>query len=297
MTVADRLAEDTRIGRAGLTVRSLEETLPFYRDVVGLALHDHTGGRATLGSPERPFLELQEDPHAPDRTNAQAGLYHLAIRVPSRPALGAALERVEDNWHLDGASDHGVSEALYLHDPAHNGIEIYWDRPREEWPTDGQGGVVMETAPLDLDGIRAGSNDGATAPVDTRLGHVHLEVTDISRARQFYVEALGMDVRAQYGTGSLFVAAGDYHHHVGLNTWNGRTEPAARGTTGLAWYEVVVPDARELRRLVNRLLENGVDVVGDAGELEVVDPAGIPIRMRPEVGVVHPDDASAEPSG
>jgi len=297
MSAADGLAPTTRVGRVALTVRSLEETLPFYRDVVGLALHEHTGGSATLGAPDRPLLELFEAPTAQERPPTAAGLYHYAIRVPTRPALGAALERIEANWQLDGASDHGVSEALYLHDPVGNGIEIYWDRPREEWPEDGQGGVAMETAPLDLDAIRRLSNDGATLPVDTVVGHVHLEVTDISAARAFYVDALGMNVRAQYGADALFLAAGDYHHHVGLNTWNGRSEPMSEGTVGLAWYELIVPDASELRRVVNRLLENGVDVRGDVGKLRVEDPSGISIRMQPGVGVASTDDASAERSG
>lgn len=297
MTVDDRLAVDTRLGRLSLTVPSFEETIPFYRDVVGLAIHERTGSRTVLGAPEQPLLELVEDSTARPRNAAEAGLYHYALRVPTRAALGAALERIQDGWQLDGASDHGVSEALYLSDPANNGVEIYWDRPREEWPMDADGQVLMETSPLDLDDVLAASNDGATVPVETDLGHVHLEVTDVGAARDFYVDAFGMGVRAQYSASSLFVAAGDYHHHIGLNTWNGRTEPAGTDSVGLNWFEIIVPDASELRRVVDQLLENGVDVLGEGGELQVVDPAGIPIRLRPAVGVASPDDASAERSG
>jgi len=297
MTDDDRLAADTRLGRLSVTVPSIDETVPFYRDVVGLAIHERSGSRIVLGAPEQPLLELLEDPSASPRRGTEAGLYHYALRVPRRAALGAALERIQGGWQLDGAADHGVSEALYLRDPAENGIEIYWDRPRESWPIDETGQVQMKTSPLDLDAIRAASNNGATVPVDTDLGHVHLEVLDVAAAREFYVDALGMNVRAEYSPSALFVAAGDYHHHVGLNTWNGRTEPAMAGSVGINWFEVVVPDASELRRAVDQLLDHGIDVVGDGGELQVVDPAGIPVRLRPAVGVASPDDASAERSG
>ena len=175
-TNSDTLPQGTRVGRTALRVGDLEEMTGFYRDVVGLAIHERSGSRIVLGAPEQPLLELLEDPSASPRRGTEAGLYHYALRVPRRAALGAALERIQGGWQLDGAADHGVSEALYLRDPAENGIEIYWDRPRESWPIDETGQVQMKTSPLDLDAIRAASNNGATVPVDTDLGHVHLEV-------------------------------------------------------------------------------------------------------------------------
>ena len=270
------LPATARIGRAALRVTDLDGAIGFYRDVVGLAVQDHTPPTATLGAGSTPLVELEHAPDAAPRGN-RAGLFHTAFRVPSRTALGAALDRIRSEWRLDGASDHEVSEALYLTDPEGSGVEIYWDRERPEWPHDADGSVRMDTLPLDLDGVAA-SSDGATgAPPGTTVGHVHLEATDIDAARAFYVDTLGLGVRMDAG-GGVFLAAGDYHHHVGVNTWNGRTEPA--GDRGLAWFEVVVPDDAALARVRERLAAAGVAVAERGGGIAVTDPDGIGVRIR-----------------
>ncbi|GAB3701830.1 VOC family protein [Halorubrum pallidum] len=285
---SDRRRNGARIGRVSLRVADLGETTAFYRDVVGLAVLNRDGDEAVLGVDGTPLLVLRYDPDSPDRSPTDAGLFHAAFRVPSRAALGEALARVRDRWRLDGASDHLVSEALYLADPEGNGVEIYRDRPREEWPTAADGSVAMTTDPLDLDAVAAAAGNGAAGVADrvppgTDVGHVHLEVTALSAFESVYVDGIGFEVR-QSDPDVRFVAADGYHHHVGANTWRGRTAPASG--RGLDWFEVVVPDATALAAVRDRL-----DAVAANGEVEfavddrndgiaITDADGIEVRVR-----------------
>ncbi|WP_128904202.1 VOC family protein [Halorubrum amylolyticum] len=306
----DRLPAGTRIGRVALRVADIDEMTAFYRDVVGLAVLDRGDDRATLGVEGTPLLVLERDPDRPERGRTDAGLFHAAFRVPSRAALGEALARVRNRWRLDGASDHLVSEALYLDDPEGNGVEIYRDRPREEWPVDDDGTVRMATEPLDVRGVAGAAGDSdltERAPPDTDVGHVHLEVTSLSAFEAIYVEGLGFDV-GMTGPDVRFVAAGGYHHHLGANTWRGRTTPAAG--RGLSWFEVVVPDAAALeaaRERLSAVASDGEEIavvdgertsvvdgertsvvdgertsVVDGGEVAVTDADGIEVRVRTE---------------
>jgi len=286
-----RLPAGTRIGRAALRVADLDETAAFYRDVIGLAVLDRDGGdrpTATLGVDGTPLLVLEEASDRPERSRSDAGLFHTAFRVPSRAALGEALARVQDRWRLDGASDHLVSEALYLDDPEGNGVEIYRDRPREEWPVDDDGTVRMATEPLDVQGVAGAAGEASAdlvddAPPGTDVGHVHLEVTSLSAFEAVYVDGLGFEVGTS-GPNVRFVAAGGYHHHLGANTWQGRTTPAAG--RGLAWFEVVVPDAAAPEAIRERLdavaadaaVEFDVDERADG--IAVTDADGIEVRIR-----------------
>ena len=280
----------TRIGRTALRVADLDETTAFYRDVVGLAVLDRDDDRAALGTDGTPLLVLERDPDRPARSRTDAGLFHAAFRVPSRAALG----RVRERWRLDGASDHLVSEALYLDDPEGNGVEIYRDRPREEWPTDEDGSVRMGTEPLDVEGVAAAASAGKRsgsagvvdrAPAGTDVGHVHLEVTSLAAFETVYVDGLGFAVGTS-GPDVRFVAAGGYHHHLGANTWRARTTPAAG--RGLAWFEVVVPDATAVDAIRTRLdavaAESGREfAVEERGDwLAVTDADGIEVRVRSE---------------
>ncbi|MDB9279154.1 VOC family protein [Halorubrum ezzemoulense] len=291
------LPPETRIGRGALRVADLDEAVAFYRDVVGLSVLDRNDGRAALGAGGAPLLVLERDADAPDRERSDAGLFHTAFRVPSRAALGEALARVREGWRLDGASDHLVSEALYLDDPEGNGVEIYRDRPREEWPRTGSGTARMATEPLDIEGVAEAAGDGSDgggvgsaalvdrAPADTDLGHVHLEVTSLSAFEAVYVDGLGF-ATGMSGPDVRFVAAGGYHHHLGANTWRGRTTPA--GGRGLAWFEVVVPDVAALDAVRTRL--DAVAAEGDAefavaerdDGIVVTDTDGIEVRVLTE---------------
>jgi catechol 2,3-dioxygenase len=292
MTEGD-LPASAGIGRVALTVGDLDEAVAFYRDVVGLAVHsrqesategaDGGDGAATLGAAERTLLELRADPEAPERPDSAAGLFHTAFRVPSRAALGDALDRVRERWRLTGASDHLVSEALYLRDPEGNGVEVYCDRPRTEWPTTDDGRVAMTTDPLDLDALATESTGAESVPAGSDVGHVHLEVTTLDSARSFYADALGLTVR-QSMSGALFLAAGEYHHHVGCNVWDGRSTPTEG--RGLAWFDVVVPGealaaVRERFEAAGVAVEAVPDGAGTGG-FAVTDPDGIELRIRPD---------------
>ncbi|WP_396610755.1 VOC family protein [Haloferax sp. S1W] len=276
-TETPTLTDATQLGRVALRVGSLDRVVPFYRDVVGLEVERY-GSRAVHSDGGTPLVVLDEDPDAPPRPGSEAGLFHLAIRVPDRPALGDALARIRDGATLTGASDHLVSEALYLRDPEGNGVEIYRDRPREEWPLKDDGRVAMDTLPLDLESVLADARGEEVAPTGTDLGHVHLEVTDVDRAAEFYTDALGMNLRDDGYPNAAFVAAGGYHHHVGLNHWNGRSDPAS-DARGIEWFEVVVPDADTLTAVRESLQRRGHSVEETDGGLTLTDPDGIGVRL------------------
>lgn len=273
------LPGSAHFGRVGLRVQSLAETLPFYRDIFGLTV-DREGDRATLGVGS-PLIVFTEAPDAPARDETEAGLFHVAVRVPTRAALADALARIQSSdFSLTGASDHLVSEALYLRDPEGNGVEIYRDRPQAAWSMTDDGMVEMQTLPLDLDSLAEDRVGGEHAPSGTDIGHVHLEVTDLDRAEAFYVDRLGFGVRARYGADASFLAAGDYHHHIGLNTWNHREAPRSSESCGLDWFEFVVPAG--FAQLEERLLDDGQPVSQEDGALCVQDPDGITLRLLPE---------------
>jgi catechol 2,3-dioxygenase len=281
--VRDPLDPRARIGAVRIAVADLDRAVAFYEQAIGLSTLESADGIARLGPEgESPILELEPDPGAPPRPPGTTGLFHFAILVPTRGDLAAALRRVSDaGWRFTGASDHLVSEALYLNDPEHNGIEIYRDRPREEWDYDG-GQVRMATIPLNLDAVMADLGDadsGAPMPAQTTMGHVHLNVSDLESTEQFYARGLGLDVTVRGYPGALFLSAGGYHHHVGANTWAGEGAPRPPvGALGLRSYEVVVPEAGELDSLERRLAAAGADVHRDDGGLHSTDPSGSTVR-------------------
>ena len=272
----ETLPAETAVGRVALTVTDAERVAQFYETVVGLVVHDRAGP-VVLGDGHNPLLVLFEDSEAPERTRDEAGLFHTAFRVPDRAALADVLTRVEDEWRLSGASDHLVSEALYCSDPEGNGVEIYRDRPRSVWTETAGGGVEMATEPLDLSALREKVTGASTVPTGTDVGHVHLEGTSLDEARAFYVDALGMGVRTTYD-GALFLAAGDYHHHVGVNVWNRRSTP--RRGRGLAWFELRLPDQEALDRAVDRLSTSGYAVDSTVDGATVDDPMGVTLKLR-----------------
>ena len=271
----------TSLGPVRLTVADSEGMRDFYRDAIGLSELQPEDGVVRLGAEGdtgEAIVELAADPDAPPRPRGTSGLFHLAILVPRRADLARALQRVaEAGWRLSGASDHLVSEALYLSDPEGNGIELYRDRPREEWPIR-DGVLQMDTLPLDLDGVLGElrrEDAEAGMPDGTRIGHVHLNVGDLAAAEAFYSGALGFDVTVRGYPGALFVSAGGYHHHLGLNTWAGEGAPAApQGSRGLRQFEIVLPRGEALAAEVERLREAGFEPAEDEGGTLVTDPSG-----------------------
>ena len=273
------LPAETRIGRTALAVADLAELTGFYRDVVGLAVLERTDDRVVLGAGDTPLLVLESAPDSPGRHSAAAGLYHVAFRVPDRAALGDALDRISDRWQLSGASDHLVSEALYLTDPAGNGVEIYRDRARAEWPDAPDGRVKMATDPLDLESLAADAAGADATPAGTDIGHVHLEVTDLDSFRSFWVDTVGFAETTTY-PGASFVAAGGYHHHLAGNVWHHRSGEA--GGRGLSWFEVVLPDRDSLTALGERLTASPRPVERTESGFRTVDDDGIQVRFRAE---------------
>lgn len=271
-----RLAPGTGMGRVHLRVADPERSLEFYTGALGFEEYRREGGVAALGAGGEELLVLREHPGAGRRPKGTTGLYHYAILVPDRTSLSRSLRRLLGaGWRLWGASDHLVSEALYLDDPDGNGIEIYRDRPRSEWRWDGDT-IHMDTIPLDLDDLLSDTDpDGEQdlLPAGTGIGHIHLHVGDIERARGFYSDVLGFDVTTLWQGAALFVSAGGYHHHVGLNTWAGADAPRAPyDTAGLERFEILVPGTRELEAVSKRLKESGTHFEQHAEEIRTSDP-------------------------
>ena len=275
------------MGPVRLTVADHDRARDFYRDAIGLSELDPSNGAVRMGTgdaSDTPVVEVVGDPDAPPRPRGTSGLFHLAILVPGRPELARAVQRVaEAGWRLTGASDHLVSEALYLSDPEGNGIELYRDRPREQWPVR-DGVLQMDTLPLDLDGVLGElrrEDASAGMPPGTRIGHVHLNVGDLAAAEAFYSGALGFDVTVRAYPGALFVSAGGYHHHLGLNTWAGEGVPhPPSGSRGLREFEIVLPNTASLAAEEDRLREAGFDPAREGDQVGATDPAGNRVVLR-----------------
>lgn len=273
-----RLDPTTAVGPVALTVRDLSRVEAFYTRLLGLTRLAAESDAVALGTAEgRPLITLVAAPDAPAAGRRSPGLYHTAFLLPTRADLGRWLRHTaEVGLRIEGAADHLVSEATYLSDPEGNGIEVYRDRPRMEWPMR-DGRIHMDNAPFDLrgvvaDGDAAGGRYGA-APAGLTVGHVHLKVADIAAARGFYAETLGFDITEDGYPGALFVAAGGYHHHFGLNTWESAGGARVAGASGLRSATVTMP-APARAALADRLAGSGVAVARDGDAFAVTDPSG-----------------------
>jgi catechol 2,3-dioxygenase len=275
----------THMGPVSLRVGDLDRSLEFYEGVLGLERLGNDGAVAVLGAMDGVhLLRLLPVPGARPMPRTAAGLYHFAILVPTRPDLGRALRRLAESGVEIGQADHLVSEALYLSDPDQNGIEIYRDRPRDQWRW-ANGRVQMAVDPLNLREILAeGDRDprpAAGLPAGTRMGHVHLQVSDTGQAANFYNGLLGFDLTAQM-PGAVFASAGGYHHHLGLNSWSSRGgAPAPAGSAGLESFVIQVPSAAERDRLEARLSAVGYPTSQAEGLLSVRDPWNVEVLVSP----------------
>jgi catechol 2,3-dioxygenase len=266
------------MGPVHLTVAELERSLAYYTKTIGLETLEHGSGQASLGSPGRELLVLVEEPGA-GSSDRYTGLYHFALLVPERPDLARWLAHAaRDHVSLTGLSDHAVSEAIYLRDPDGHGIEIYADRPREQW--EGRVGARMTTLPLDVENLLGELTDPATAPFDglsagTIMGHVHLKVAEIPASVAFYRDVIGFGLIVELRAQAAFLSAGGYHHHLGANTWESSgAAPAPVGTASLRHATIVLPDAAERDRVVARVEAAG-QYIADAGGAPLVrDPSG-----------------------
>lgn len=275
------------LGEVKLKVSQLEKSIQFYTEVVGmkvLQLDEANRTASFTADGEHTLLILEEVANAivPQR-RSHAGLYHFAILLPNRRSLSLALRNlIQSGIHI-GQADHLVSEALYIEDLDHNGIEIYADRPREQWRRDSGGNYVMASDPLDWEGLLAES-EGLSwngLPQGTVIGHIHLHVGDLRIARAFYEGKLGFDVVGDYAQMSaVFVSAGGYHHHIGMNIWAGvgAVLPPAR-SVGLSYFTVVFPSASSRETTLGHLRSAGVDVSAQGNAYVVHDPSGITIHL------------------
>jgi catechol 2,3-dioxygenase len=285
---------DMKMGPPTLRVKDLQKQLLFYENILGLQVNRRyeTGDNletVDLGfkgkfTYKEPLLILKHDPNAKQIMHNFAGLYHFAILVPDRKNLAYAYSSIiNSNWHFDGFADHLVSESLYLHDPEHNGIEIYRDRLRNEWQYDTDGHFVMNTLPLDLESLLSelskDERKNTTFLNGSKIGHMHLRVTNLERSVKFY-QKLGLDITYDWSAvGASFLSADGYHHHIALNTWHsmgGKTH--MKGEAGLDVFEIIIPDNSFIETLAQEL-EDHVQK-SNQNELLLCDPDGIMLLIK-----------------
>lgn len=263
------------VSRATMLVHDLETMVQFYEKAIGLSVLGRQPDETLLGAADgTPLLLLRHDTAAAPAPRSGAGLFHIAYLLPQRADLAAWLAHAARiGLLLQGASDHLVSEALYLEDPEGNGIEIYVDRPRAEWKHDGAG-IAMATQRLDLNGLLTLAPEATPSvyamPPGVRIGHVHLKVGDLDAAQSFYAGTLGLDIMCRY-PGALFFATGGYHHHIATNIWASRGAGRRQANeAGLAELELAITDRDFLARLQHKLKQAS----RHEGRLTFEDPYG-----------------------
>ena len=283
-----RLPASTHIGRVRIQVSNLDRSIAYYETVIGFRVMERSGIVATLGAQgDGPaLLELHEKPGVNSVGHrGRIGLYHFAILLPDRPALGRFLRHLTDAGQRVGMSDHLVSEALYLSDPDGIGIEVYADRPRSAWRHEARQ-LAMASDPLDVDDLVAagGSEPWAGAPAGTVIGHVHLYVRELDQAAAFYHDALGFDKIVWSYPGALFLSAGGYHHHLGTNTWAASSPIASDDDAKLIEWEVVVPTTKDVSDAASSLERAGFSVERSGQTASARDPWGTQLRLVSEAG-------------
>lgn len=279
-----RLPAETHVGTVRLKVSNIDRSLDFYEGLLGMHILARDAESVQLGATGRdePLLELVSGAEPRTSSRGRLGLFHFAVLLPDRPSLGRLLGHLLRANVQPGAADHLVSEALYLQDPDDLGIELYRDRPREEWKTRGDE-IAMATDPLDSHGLLADGNGAAWTgmPAGTTIGHVHLHVANIAAARSFYHDALGFDVVVSSYPGALFMSAGGYHHHLGVNTWAGplAVPPTAQEPRLLSW-DLVLPTTADTAAAAQSLTSAGYTVVPDEGDSITHDPWKTALRLK-----------------
>jgi catechol 2,3-dioxygenase len=286
------LSAQAHIGRARLRVADIERSLEFYRDTLGFEVAGRAHGLTALKVPDadggsgKELIVLEERPglHARPRRPVTTGLYHVAILFPARGELGRVLRRLDEReYPIRGASDHAVSESVYLDDPDGNGLELYADRPRDQWPMR-NGELQMTIDPFDMRGVMHDAGDPSipwTLPAATKIGHVHFTVSSLEGAERFYADALGFDVTQRSLQGILAVSAGGYHHHVNLNVWAGSNPPRDRDdVAGLIEWELVVDDVEGRQAIERRLTSGGYTFQRDDTTVRAADDDGNVVVVR-----------------
>jgi catechol 2,3-dioxygenase len=278
-----RLPDATRVGCVRLQVSDLVRSADYYQAVIGLMLLERSGTRAVMGpAGGHALLELNERRGAtPVPPHGRLGLYHFALLVPDRASLGRFLVHLADADVRLASADHSVSEALYLWDPDGLGIEVYADRPRDAWRTHGSE-LTMTTDRLDLHDLARAAARGSWAglPAGTVVGHVHLHVGALADAEAMYHGALGFDKVVWSYPGALFLSAGGYHHHLGVNVWAQGAPPAGEEDARLLEWELILPGLGDVEAAADSLTQSGWAVEVDGNTRRVADPWGIQLRLR-----------------
>lgn len=270
---AYRLPDKTHVGAVHLLVSDLERSLGYYEQVLGLRRLAFGHDRATLGSQdERPLVELRTRAGVTPGQRGAFGLYHFAILLPDRPALGRFAAHIASLDLRVGMADHLVSESLYLRDPDGLGIEVYADRPRSTWTRNGRE-LAMATDPLDIESVIAAGAAAAWdgAPAGTTMGHVHLHVGSLEAAEAFYHRALGFDKMVWSYPGALFMAAAEYHHHLGTNVWAPGPPPDPNEAQLLEW-ELVLPSSADVAAAGQSLRASGYHAETGSRGFVAADP-------------------------
>ncbi|WP_239715494.1 VOC family protein [Paenibacillus sp. 19GGS1-52] len=274
----------TEMGSVQLKISNMEESVEFYTRVIGLEVLNRYHGLVRLTADGiHPLIVLEEIADAiimPEQSCA--GLYHFALLVPTRRDLGLVLRHLLDLNVQPGSADHDVSEALYLSDQDGNGIEIYWDRPKEDWTMLSSGEIHMSAEPLNLHSLlgEAGGETWSGMASGTKMGHVHLHVRNVVESEAFYSRLLGFQPTLHYGPSAVFISAGGYHHHLGLNIWAGANAPSPpENAVGLSHYTIVNPDPGHIEEIINELEKQdiAVDTRGDGWYFH--DLNGIQVRL------------------
>ncbi|HEV7308271.1 VOC family protein [Ensifer sp.] len=276
------LAMPAHVDHAHLVVQDLPVVSAWYQTIMGLKPIDSSASGETLGVADRPLLTLTTQGNAARAPRNAPGLFHNAFLVPDRAELGRWLAHAaHNNIRLQGASDHLVSEAIYLADPEGNGIEVYRDRPRSEWSFKPDGTVGMDTLPLDLQALydEAPKNTWNGMADGTAIGHIHLQVSNIPEADAFFRDVLGLGLMARY-PGASFFGSGKYHHHVAANIWNSRGAPKRDGhMTGLSDYTIQFREQAELAAALAKLDGLEIPVSRNGNGHTLVDPWGIGLKL------------------
>lgn len=280
-----KMNEQVMLGTVTLNVKDLDMMTRYYEELIGLDVLNQTDTVSELGikADGQPLLKLVKV-EATSQQTMKAGLFHTAFLLPSRKDLGNLVYSfIKREIPIGGASDHGYSEAIYLQDPENNGIEIYRDKDKSEWDVQENGRIKGITVEMDADGVLASRDEGQVdkMPSGTLIGHVHLSVSDLEQNQEFYMDVLGLGLKDMFGDQARFLAAGDYHHHIGSNTWRGALPKRDETDLGLRAYSFVLPTAAALEELRDNIIKLGIPLVDDTQEaISLVDPNGVKVVLE-----------------
>lgn len=273
-------APNTFVGEVTINVLNLDSALEFYQKVIGFQILEQTSRKAVLTADGKiGLLTLEQPADVVPKEQGKSGLFHFALLLPKRADLAAFFRHLNDTGYRFGASDHLVSEALYITDPDGNGIEVYIDRAPDEWTWSNEE-VKMVSDPINVESLLAVSDaKWEGLPVGTIMGHIHLHVSDLQKAEEFYSKGLGFTVVSHYPQ-AIFTSTGGYHHHVALNTWQGVGAPTPKeNSVGLNWYTLVFPNEEARAKVIEQLQTLGAPVVSEKDWFVTKDPSGNKIYL------------------